>query len=150
MRHASPRFGGLDVHQDSIAVAYAREAWDTEGIFMGRSGPRQGDMAKRSRTRSSNAKQPGFVDEAGPCGYWLYRYLTQKDLRGGGVAPALGPKNAGDRANTDRREAIQLARLRRSGALTPVYVPAAEGEAIRDRTRARGEASGISRPRSTA
>ncbi len=36
------------------------------------------------------------------------------------VAPALIPKKAGDRVKTDRRDARQLARLRRSGDLTPV------------------------------
>jgi transposase len=50
------------------------------------------------------------------------------------------PKKAGDRVKTDRRDAVQLARLRRSGALTPVEVPKEEDEAMRDRTRARAEA----------
>ena len=39
------------------------------------------------------------------------------------VAPSLIPKKAGDRVKTDRRDAVQLARLMRSGDLTPVYVP---------------------------
>jgi transposase len=56
------------------------------------------------------------------------------------VAPSLVPKTAGDRVNTDRRDAIQLARLLRSGDLTPVYVPTVEDEAIRDLTRAREDA----------
>jgi transposase len=42
--------------------------------------------------------------------------------------------------NTDRRIAIQLARLMRSGDLPPVYVPAVEDEAIRDLRRAREDA----------
>ena len=42
--------------------------------------------------------------------------------------------------NTDRRDAVQLARLMRSGELTPVYVPTVEDEAFRDLTRAREEA----------
>lgn len=78
-----------------------------------------------------------FVYEAGPCGYWLYRYLTKKGHVCWVVAPSLIPKKAGDRVNTDRRDAIQLARLMRSGDLTPVYVPQVEDEAIRDLTRAR-------------
>jgi len=41
---------------------------------------------------------------------------------------------------TDRRDARQLARLMRSGDLTPVYVPNVEDEAIRDRCRAREDA----------
>jgi transposase len=46
------------------------------------------------------------------------------------------PKKAGDRVKTDRREAVPLARLMRSGELTPVDVPTAEYEALRDLTRA--------------
>ncbi len=47
------------------------------------------------------------------------------------------PKRAGDRVKTDRRDAMQLARLMRSGELPPVYVPAVDDEAIRDLSRAR-------------
>jgi transposase len=53
------------------------------------------------------------------------------------VAPSLIPKKTGDRGKTDRRDAVQLARLMRSGDLTPVYVPQVEDEAIRDLSRAR-------------
>ena len=56
------------------------------------------------------------------------------------VAPSLIPKKAGDRVKTDRRDAVQLARLTRSGDLTPVYVPKVEDEAIRDLSRAREDA----------
>jgi transposase len=53
------------------------------------------------------------------------------------VAPSLIPKKPGDRVKTNRRDAIKLARLARSGDLTPVYVPQVEDEAIRDLCRAR-------------
>jgi transposase len=53
------------------------------------------------------------------------------------VAPAGIPTKASDRVKTDRREALQLARLLRSGDLTPVYIPSVEDEAIRDVVRAR-------------
>jgi len=85
----------------------------------------------------SKAKHLIFVYEAGPCGYWLYRYLTKKDYDCWVVAPSLIPKKAGDRVKTDRRDAVQLARLARSGELTAVSVPQVEDEAIRDLTRAR-------------
>jgi transposase len=49
----------------------------------------------------------------------------------------LIPKKAGDRVTTDRRDARQLARLMRSGDLTPVYVPQVDDEAMRDLSRAR-------------
>ena len=50
------------------------------------------------------------------------------------------PKKAGDRVKTDRRDAVQLARLMCSAGLTPVYVPTVEDEAIRDLSRAREDA----------
>jgi transposase len=53
------------------------------------------------------------------------------------VAPSQIPQKAGDRVQTDRRDAVQLARLLRSGDLTPVYIPSVEDEAIRDLVRAR-------------
>ena len=43
----------------------------------------------------------------------------------------------GDRIKNDRRDALNLARLHRSGDLTAVYVPTTEDEAMRDLTRAR-------------
>jgi transposase len=92
------------------------------------------------RTRQSKAKHLVFVYEAGPCGYWLYRYLTNKGHVCWVVAPSLIPKKAGDRVKTDRRDAVQWARLMRSGDLTRVYVPTVEDEAIRDLTRAREDA----------
>jgi transposase len=140
MRHSRTLDVGLDVHQESIAVAYASEERDAEVVFLGTIGTRQCDIDKLVRQLTSNAKQLVFVSEAGPCGYWLYRDLTKKPLRCWVVAPSLVPKKAGDRVNTDRRDAIQLARLMRSGDLTPVYVPAVEDEAIRDLSRAREDA----------
>jgi transposase len=52
------------------------------------------------------------------------------------------PKKAGDRVKTDRRDAVQLARLMRSGDLTPVSVPTVADEAIRDLSRAREDTIG--------
>jgi len=56
------------------------------------------------------------------------------------VAPSLIPKKPGDKVKTDKRDAVQLARLFRAGELTPVYVPEREYEAIRDLSRAREDA----------
>jgi transposase len=49
----------------------------------------------------------------------------------------LIPVKAGDRVKTDRRDAEKLARGLRSGDLTPVWVPDAAHEALRDLVRAR-------------
>ena len=64
------------------------------------------------------------------------------------VAPSLIPRSAGQRIKTDRRDALLLARLLRSGDLTPVWVPDAEHEALRDLVRAR-EAALADRVRTT-
>jgi transposase len=130
----------LDGPKEAIAVADVPEARGPEVLLLGTLGPRQCDIDTLVRTRQAKARPLLFVDEAGPCGYWLYRYLTETKLRGWVVAPSLVPTQAGDRVQTARRDAVQLARLTRAGDLTPVYVPAVEDEAIRDPARAREEA----------
>jgi transposase len=137
MSHFSTLYVGLDVHKDSIAVAYVAKDHDAEVIYLGTIGTRPCDMDHLIRKLPSKAKHLVFVYEAGPCGYWLYRYLTKKGYDCWVVAPSLIPKKPGDRVKTDRRDAAQLARLMRWGDLTRVYVPTVEDEAIRDLTRAR-------------
>jgi transposase len=53
------------------------------------------------------------------------------------VAPSLIPPKPAERMKTDRRDAVQLARLARSGDLTLVSIPNVEDEAIRAATWAR-------------
>lgn len=137
MAQSSTLYIGLDVHKESIAVAYAAKDYGADVVYLGSIGTRQCDIDKLVRQLQSKAKRLVFVYEAGPCGYWLYRYLTKKGYDCWVVAPSLIPKKAGDRVKTDRRDALQLARLMRSGDLTPVYVPKVEDEAIRDLCRAR-------------
>jgi transposase len=129
----------MDVHKESIAVAYVAQDYGAEVISLGTIGTRQCDIDKLIRQLQSKSKQLVFVYEAGPCGSWLYRYLTKKGYTCWVVALSLIPKKTGDRVKTDRRDAMQLARLMRSGDLTPVYVPAVDDEAIRDLSRAREE-----------
>ena len=115
---------------------------DAEVIDLGTIGTRHGAIDKLSRHMHSKATHLVFVYEAGPCGYWLYRYLRKKGHDCWVVAPSLMPQKAGDRVKTDRRDAVQLARLMRSGDLTPVYGPQVEDAAIRDLTRARADTIG--------
>src|SRR5205809_7497816 len=133
-------FVGLDVHKDTIAVAYAAEDRSTEVVSLGMIGTRQCDIDKLIRKLESKGAPFAIAYEAGPCGYWLYRYLTRKGLTCFVVAPSLIPRKPGDRVKTDKRDAVTLARLARSGDLTPVYVPAVSDEAIRDLARAREDA----------
>jgi transposase len=139
MSQSRTRFIGMDVHTESIAVASVAQDHGTEVTSLGSIGTRQCDIDQLLRTRPSKAKHLVFVSAAGPCGSWLYRSLTTKNYDCWVVAPSLMPKKPGDRVKTDRRDAVQLARLARSGALPAVYVPKGEDEAIRDLTRAREE-----------
>ena len=131
---------GLDVHKESITVAYAPEARDAEVVSLGAIGTRQYDIDKLVRKLQSKGAALVFVYEAGPCGYWRYRYLTRQGLTCAVVAPSLIPRRPGDRVKTDRRDAIALARLMRSGDLSAIYVPAVADEALRDLSRGREDA----------
>jgi transposase len=82
-----------------------------------------------------------FCYEAGPTGYGLYRQVRALGHDCIVVAPSLVPKRPGERVKTNRRDAVTLARLLRAGDLTPVWVPDAVHEAVRDLVRARTAAS---------
>ena len=140
MKHSTTLYVGLDVHKDSISVAYASEERSADVPFVGPIGTRQADIDKLLRRLQSKASELVFAYEAGPCGYVLHRYLSGKGVTCVVVAPSLIPKKPGDRVKTDRRDAVELARLLRSGDLTAVYVPSVEDEAIRDVCRAREDA----------
>ena len=133
-------FVGLDVHKESIAPAYAPQEPGSEVIALGNIGTRQCDIDKLLRQLQSKGGHLRIVYEAGPCGFWLQRYLHKKGLECSVVAPSLIPKRPGDRVKTDRRDALQLARLFRAGELTPIHVPDIEDEAVRDLSRAREDA----------
>lgn len=109
-------------------------------MFVGTVGTRQADVNKLVRRLQAKTADLIFAYEAGPCGYGLYRDLTAQGFRCLVVAPSLIPQKLGDKVKTDRRDAVELARLLRSGDLTRVYVPTVEDEAIRDLCRARDPA----------
>jgi transposase len=137
MSQSSTLFVGMDGPKDSIAVAYIAQDHGAEVTYLGGIGTRQCDVDRLIRTMQAKATQLIFVYEAGPCGYGLYRYLTKKGCDCWVVAPSLIPEKAGDRANTDRRAAVQLARLARSGDLTAASVPTVDDDAVRALSRAR-------------
>ena len=140
MAQSTPLFVGLDVHKDSIAVAHAAGGSAEPPVFVGAIGPRQADLDQLPRRLHGKTRTLTFAYEAGPSGDGLHRYLTAKGLLCQVVAPPLIPKKPGDRVKTDRRDAVELARLLRSGDLTAVYVPSVEDEALRDLCRARDAA----------
>jgi hypothetical protein len=61
----------MDVHKESIAVAYVAHTHGAEVTYLGAIGTRQCDIDQLIRKMQSKAKPLIFVYEAGPCGYWL-------------------------------------------------------------------------------
>jgi len=125
---------GLDVHKDSITVAYAIGMGDVE--LLGKIGTTKTDIDRLCMRLQSKGKRVRIVYEAGPCGYGLYRQLVQKGFDCMVCAPSLIPRKPGERVKTDRRDAIKLVRALRAGDLSAVYVPSVDDEAFRDLARA--------------
>ena len=140
----STKFVGMDVHRDSISVAVA-PGESAEVRFLGDVGPGTDDLRRLVRKLARGGHRLSFCYEAGPCGYGLYRTLTDWGHECAVVAPSLIPRKAGERVKTDRRDGLSLARLHRAGERTAVWVPELEQEAMRDLTRARADAKQVER-----
>ncbi len=138
MPHSRSRFIGLDVHRASIAVAIAEEEGAPNSYGTIANDP---SAIRKLMTRLGGpAVRLRVAYEAGPTGYTVHRQLTSMAIECIVVAPSLIPKRPGDKVKTDRRDALKLARLLRSGDLTPVWVPDEAHEALRNLVRARADA----------
>lgn len=131
---------GLDVHKDTIAVALAEAGLPGEVRQHGKIPNTASALKALSVRLAGKGKELRFCYEAGPCGYGIQRLLSATGHECAVVAPSLIPRKPGQRIKTDRRDAVNLARLHRAGELTPVWVPDQAHEAIRDLVRARQSA----------
>ena len=128
------RFVGLDVHAETIAVAVAEKDEEVRSLGVI---PNRAESIRKLVKKLGPAEELRVCYEAGPTGYVLYWQLTALGAPCEVVAPTLVPVKSGERVKTDRRDALKLARSYRSGDLTPVWVPDAAHEALRDLVRAR-------------
>ena len=133
-------FVGLDVHKKTISVALAEDGLRGAARFVGTIYNPAEVLTKLATRLSRKGGELRFCYEAGPCGHGVWRHLRALGHDGVVVAPSLIPRKPGDRVKTDRRDALGLARLDRAGVLTPVWVPNADPEAMRDLVRARAAA----------
>ena len=128
---------GLDVHKDTISIALAEVVKRGEVREYGKIANTLAALQALAARLARNGHELRFCYEAGPCGYGIQRQLSTAGHGCVVVAPSLIPRKPGARIKTDRRDAINLAKLHRAGELTPVWVPDQAHEAIRDLVRAR-------------
>jgi transposase len=126
-------FVGLDVHKETIAVAIAKPDRSTPK-YRGEIKNRPKAVAKLLEGLRRDGEIYLLCYEAGPCGYGLYRQILAS---GHDCEVVAAPESA--RLKTDRRDALKLARLLRSGDLRRVWVPDRDQEAMRDLSRCRGD-----------
>src|SRR5512147_2371691 len=127
------RHVGFDVDTEKIVVAVAEPEGEVRSLG---AIPNREDSVRRLVKKLGPASRLKVCYEAGPHGYGLYWLLSGLGVHCDVVAPTLVPVKSGDRVKTNRRDALKLARCYRSGDLTPVWVPDAEHEALRDLVRA--------------
>lgn len=136
---------GLDVHKESIAIAYTQEGSRKEPTFHGTCG---GTNLACERALRMLAKKLGVklqdlkvCYEAGPTGFVLARRLLQLKVETTVMSPSKTERKPNEKIKTDKRDAKKIARLFRNGDITAVRIPPALDEAVRDLCRARTDAS---------
>jgi transposase len=130
-------FIGLDTHKETIAVAIAEDGRDGEVRYYGQIANEPSAVLKLVKKLAGTYGKLCFCYEAGPCGYGLQRQLAALGHECVVIAASHTPTKKGLHVKNDRRDALELARLHRSGDLTPIWVPDEAHEAIRDLVRAR-------------
>lgn len=92
MKNFNTVFVGMDVHKESIDIAVAESGRDGEVRHFGKIGGDLESLGKAVRKLQSRHQHLDFVYEAGPCGYHVYRFLTDMKLKCSVIAPSLIPK----------------------------------------------------------
>jgi transposase len=137
MGEYSEAFVAFDTAKVKHSVAIADGGRSGEVRFLGEVGSSPATVARLIHKLAGRYDTLHVCYEAGPTGYGLHRQMRELGHECMVVAPSLIPKRPGERVKTNRRDAVTLARLLRAGELTPVWVPDATHEAVRDLVRAR-------------
>jgi hypothetical protein len=141
MAHHREAFVAFDTAKLRNAVAVADAGRNGEIRYLGEIDNTEAATRKLVAQLASKYARLTFCYEAGPTGYGLYRLIKSLGHDCIVVAPSLIPSKPGDRVKTNRRDAVNLAKLLRAGELTAVWVPDERHEAMRDLVRARDTAA---------
>ena len=119
---------GLDVHQSSITAAILHgDSPEPDVVRL----PGDLNATRKLFRKLADRGVPRACYEASGAGFVLQRVLAKDGFHCEVIAPSLIPRRPGDHHKTDRRDAVMLARLYRSGHLTAVHVPSEHHEALR-------------------
>ena len=140
MEHINEVFVALDTSKLRNAVAIAERGRDGEVRYLGEIDNTEIGTRKLVAKLEDRYERLRFCYEAGPTGYGLYRLIKDLGHDCIVVAPSMIPVKPGERVKTNRRDAVNLAKLLRAGELTAVWVPDDRHEAMRDLARARDTA----------
>ena len=132
---ASTIWLGWDVHKASVTSAVLRDA-AAQAECVDRL-PNALPKLERYVRRWQREGTVRVVYEASSAGFVLHRACAAWGVACDVIAPSLIPQRPGVQRKHDRYDAVQLARLYRAGELTPVRVPAAAEERVRDLVRLR-------------
>src|SRR4029450_9189933 len=152
MDHHSVAYVGFDTSKTKHAVAVAEGGREGEVRYLGEIEATPAAVERLLGKLAHKYKTLHVCYEAGPTGYGLYRHIRALGYACDVIAPSLVRKRPGERAKTNRRDAVTLARLLRAGELTPswgrgggertpIWVPDEGHEAVRDLVRAREAAA---------
>src|SRR4030088_2990478 len=123
MNDHSEAFIGVDTSKLRNAVAIAEADRGGEVRFFGEIENTPAATAKLVRKLAAKYERLTFCYEAGPTGYGLHRQIKNLGFECVVVAPSLIPKRPGDKVKTNRRDALNLAKLLRADELTAVWGP---------------------------
>lgn len=134
---------GLDVHKESVSIAWAGPlgAPEYHGKCSSSNPAVEEALRKLARKLGVELKDLKVAYEAGPTGFVLARHLSGLGVDVTVAAPSKIARAPGEKVKTDKRDSVKIARLHRAGELVAVHLPAVDDEAIRDVCRARTDAS---------
>jgi transposase len=140
MVHIGEAFVAIDTSKMRNAVAIAESGREGEVRYLGEIDNTEMGTRKLVASLEKRYQRLTFCYEAGPTGYGLYRLIKILGQDCIVIAPSMIPVKPGERIKTNRRDAMNLARLLRAGDLTAVWVPDERHQAMRDLARARDTA----------